>query len=195
MTGYPVKTGWCLTLGSYYTPVQSYLGMLGLHQLNMDQKLDRSIFQLVTTAIWLTKQRSSPGNTNQNFLTGNPVTNLRVSDWLASGSFRLMNFYAYLIGSHFLTVVFCWHLCCVTGCHQLSCLVLVSVFSVVCACHVDLFCFDFVVNTHFCDVDFSPAFSPLLLLCYERISSSCYSVLYVCLSRYWCWITWLKIPR
>ena len=51
MTGYPVKTGWCLTLGSYYTPVQSYLGMLGLHQLNMDQKLGRPMLQLVTATI------------------------------------------------------------------------------------------------------------------------------------------------
>ena len=163
MTGYPVKTGWCLTLGSYYTPVQSYLGMLGLHQLNMDQKLGRPIFQLVTAAIWLANQSSSSGSTNQNFLTGNPVTNLRVSDWLASGSFRLRNFYAYLIGSHFLTVVFCWHFWCVTGWRQLLCLVLVSVFSVVCASYVYLFCFVFVVNTYCRGVGFFfGVFSPFL---------------------------------
>ena len=96
-----------------------------------------------------------------------------------------MNFYEYLIGSHFLTVVFCWHFWCVTGCRQLLCLVLVSVFSVVCTSYADLFCFVFVVHTCCRGVGFFPVFFLLFLLRYERISSSCCNVLCVCLSR-WC---------
>ena len=47
------------------------------------------------------------------------------------------------------------------------------------------FCFVFVMNTCYRDVDF-PAFSSLFVMCCERILSSCYNVLHVCLPRCCC---------